>query len=107
MNVGSDRAAVSPPGSQIIPTDIRNSRRPRLLFLIRGGIPRRFLRAQEVVVAAEDDARGRGARSLVFHDGRAEVGDGKRAEVIPGIIKIQGLLLTCNVQACHAYTDHR
>lgn len=88
MHIGSDRATMSSPGCQIVSTDIWNSVHPGILFLIRGRVPRRALRAQELVFATEDDVRGWRPGSLVFHWGRAEVGDGTCAEVIPGIIQI-------------------
>ncbi|TNN89619.1 hypothetical protein EYF80_000222 [Liparis tanakae] len=59
MHPGSDGAARGSPGRQVVFTNIRNFPRICLLFHVGGGVPRRFLRAQKVVIAAEDDVGGR------------------------------------------------
>ena len=104
MHIGSNWATMRSPGCQIVSKDIWNSVHPRLLFLVRGRVSCRFVRAQELIVAAEDDVRGWGPESLVFRYGRAEVGD---PEVIPSINKMLVLSLTCDVQACHAHKLRR
>lgn len=72
MQSGSSGAPLSSPGRQVVSTNVRHFL--HLCFLLRRRIPRRFARAQKVVVAAKDDVRGRWPRFLVLRCGGAGVG---------------------------------
>lgn len=76
MHLGSDRTSMTSSGCQVVFTNIWDFPHHHLLFAVRGGVPRRFLRAQKVIITAKDDVRRRWPHLLLFSRRRAEAGDG-------------------------------